>query len=75
MIANSKIFKSFGDCKSSTFDSYVMISYPKFGGDTFMFRILNMINEFRVLCFIFKNGVELLFICTYQIELVVFKMY
>ena len=36
-----------------------MISYPKFGGDTFMFRILNMIDEFRALCLILKNGVEL----------------
>ena len=35
-----------------------MISYPKFGGDTFMFRIPDMINEFRVPCFIFKNGGE-----------------
>ena len=35
-----------------------MISYPKFGVDTFMFRIPDMINEFRVLCFIFKNGGE-----------------
>jgi len=53
-----------------------MISYPTFGGDTFMFRILNVINEFRVFCFIFKNGVEFyFFICTYQIELVVFEMY
>ena len=35
-----------------------MISYPNFKGDTFMFRIPDMINEFRVLCFIFKDGVE-----------------
>ena len=35
-----------------------MISYPKFGVDTFMFRIPDMINEFRVLCFIFRDGVE-----------------
>ena len=35
-----------------------MISYPKFGSYTPMFRIPDMIDEFRVICFIFKDGVE-----------------
>ena len=35
-----------------------MISYPKFGSYTHMFRILDMIGEFTVICFIFKDGVE-----------------
>ena len=30
----SKIFRSFGDGKSSTFNSQVLIPYPKFGGVT-----------------------------------------
>jgi len=50
-----------------------MISYSKFGGDTFMFRIPDMIDEVRVFCFIFEDGVEFYFVfCTYQIEWVVF---
>ena len=32
-----------------------MISYPKFGSYTPMFRIPDMIDEFRVICFIFKD--------------------
>ena len=35
-----------------------MISYSKFGGNTFVFRISDMIDELRVLCFIFEDGVE-----------------
>ena len=35
-----------------------MISYAKFGGDTLMFRIPDMTDEFRVFCFIFEDGVE-----------------
>ena len=38
-----------------------MISYPEFGGDTFMFPIPDMINEFRELWFIFRDGVEFKF--------------
>ena len=36
----------------------IMISYPKFGSYKPMFRIPDMIDGFRVFCFIFKNGVE-----------------
>ena len=32
-----------------------MISYPKFGSYTPMFRIPDMIDEFRVICFIFTS--------------------
>ena len=35
-----------------------MISYPKFGSYTPMFRIPDMIDEFREISFIFKDGVE-----------------
>ena len=35
-----------------------MISYPKFGSYTPMFRIVDMIDEFRAICLIFKDGVE-----------------
>ena len=42
-----------------------MISYSKFGGDTFMFRILDMIDEVRVFCFIFEDGVEFYFVFWY----------
>ena len=35
-----------------------MISYSKFGGETLKFRIPDMIDEFRVFCFIFEDGVE-----------------
>ena len=35
-----------------------MISYPKFGSYTPMFRIPDVIDEFRVICFIFNDGVE-----------------
>ena len=35
-----------------------MISYPKFGSYTPMVWIPDMIDEFRVICFIFKDGVE-----------------
>ena len=39
-----------------------------------MFRIPEMIDEVRVFCFIFEDGVEFLFcfFCAYQIEWVVF---
>ena len=68
MITDSKVFRSFGNCKSSGFYFEIMISYPKFGRYTPMFRISNMIDEFRVICFIFKDGVEFYFyICSYQI--------
>ena len=41
-----------------------------------MFRIPDMIDEFRVFYFIFEDGVEFqFFIYTYQIELVVFQLY
>ena len=35
-----------------------MISYPKFGSYMAMFSIRDMIDEFRLICFIFKDGVE-----------------
>ena len=35
-----------------------MISYPKFIGYTSMFMIPDMIDKFRVICFIFKDGVQ-----------------
>ena len=54
MIANSKVFGSFADCKSSRF----VISYLKFEGDAFIFRIPDIINEFRVLFFVCRDGVE-----------------
>ena len=60
MITDSKVFRSFGDRKSSSFYFLIMISYPKFGSCTRMFRIPDMIDEFRVICFIFKDGVEFL---------------
>ena len=45
-----------------------MISYPKFGSYTPTFWIPDMIDEFRVICFIFKVGEEFwFFICSYQI--------
>ena len=55
MITDSKVFRSFGDCKSSSFYFWIMISYPKFGSYTPMFRIPDMIDEFRVICFIFSS--------------------
>ena len=36
----------------------IMISYLKFGSYTPMFWIPDIIDEFRVICFIFKDGVE-----------------
>ena len=39
-----------------------MISYPKFGSYTPMFRIPDMIDEFTVICFIFKDGVDFSFL-------------
>ena len=35
-----------------------MNSYPKSSGDTFMLRIPDVINIFRVLYFVFKDEVE-----------------
>ena len=35
-----------------------MISYPKFGSYTAIFWIPDTIDEFRVICFIFKDEVE-----------------
>ena len=54
MITNSKVFGSFADCKSFRF----VISYLKFEGDAFMFRLPDMLNEFRVLFFVCIGGVE-----------------
>ena len=39
-----------------------MISYPKFGSYTPMFWIPDMIDEFRVICLTFKDGVEFRFL-------------
>ena len=46
---------SFGPCALGR----SMVPGPAvFGGDMFIFRILNVINEFRVLHFIFKDGAQ-----------------
>ena len=66
MITNSKIFRCFRDCKSSIFDSQVVIPNPKFRSNSSMFRIFYMVNKIGVVRFIFKNRIKFeLFIYIY----------
>ena len=67
MITNSKIFRRFRDCKSSIFDSQVVIPNPKLRSNSSMFRIFYMpVNKIGVVRFIFKNRIKFeLFIYIY----------
>ena len=55
-LQRSQILRSLG--VSGIVNLPVLISYSKFGGETLKFRIPDMIDEFRVFCFIFEDGVE-----------------
>ena len=56
MITNSRIFRSFRDCKLSTFDSQVASPNPEFRSNSSMFRIVyisNKVGVFRFELFIY----------------------
>ena len=56
MITNSKILRIFSDCKSSIFDSQVVIPNPEFRSNSSIFRIFYMVNKVGVFRFSFKSN-------------------